>query len=340
MRSTFGQLGPDEVGLAGSIWRVGDDSAGKMILKGSHFIGFDDLRIGEQGEVIYEVGGTLTDKPLLPPALWTSFYIANSGKFEIAEGQAVSLTGGWYEHGLSASVTTFRPNSSLSIGRFDGSLGGAPDYSFSAQVGKIVAYERASISTTTDMKISDVELEFWNPGKFERAGVPGLQTSTLTLAAKDGMMAKNVLIENTKVKFLDWNPEGRYTSTTQVDAQIVVDGKIELKGTTELHMRVNVSQLTSDRIAVMNPAGSATLTGNQLSLKLKLKNLPAPAVPGPYPIPEVITAPSIIAPPAPADPFGGGTSLIDAPAGWTVSAATVAVIPNGQSIRVTVTKAP
>ena len=44
---------------------------------------------------------------------------------------------------------------------------------------------------------------------------------------------KGILIKDTAVKFADWNPAGRYTATTQMDAKLSVIGNLTLDGTTQ-----------------------------------------------------------------------------------------------------------
>jgi hypothetical protein len=339
--SECGQLGPDAGSQGDSTWVVGAKAggvatAGTLLLKGDHLIGFNELRIGNQGEVKYHVGGTLMYvPPASPQKAWRPFAIINANKFEIAEGQAVLLTGGYYEQVKAAAAeptATFRPGSSLAFGRFEGSTG-APAYAFDVRSGKVVAFEKSAeiqpaVRATTDIRIKDATLEFHNPGTFRRVGVSE-QMSELLLTARDGMTAKTVLIENTPVKFLDWDPPGRYTASTQVNARLSVDGILELKGTPELHLRVNIGGLSSDEVLVLNPAGQTKLAGNSTKLKLHLKNLADRT--GEFAIPMLLAGPSLE---VPTTPFGGGTWLVNPPAGWWSGPATI----DGNKIRVVINK--
>jgi hypothetical protein len=270
VRSTFGQVGPDEVFLGGSNWKVGTSgSAGTVQLNGDHFVGFDSLTI-VKGEVKYVTSGTLTDLPLAGSGNpWKAFTIENVDKFEIAEGQAVALTGGRYLQ--TSGTSTFQPGSSLSIAGFAGASN-PPAYSFDMLSGKLIAFESAGITTRTDIRISDAIVDFYCPGVFTRNNGPE-QTSQLGIVARDGTTNKDIQITNTPIKFLDWNPAGRYTSATQVGGKFNIGGHLKLDGTTELVLRVDLTTIPRmDR--AFDATGPATLSGNALKLTLNLKNIP------------------------------------------------------------------
>jgi hypothetical protein len=315
---------------------AGTVTAGTLLHAGNQAVGFDQLIIGTQGEMVHSGVGSLQDvKYDAPPpfAPWTPFVVENHGKVEILSQGTLGLFGGIYRQLATVSVespiTILWTETGLFTMRF-ATATFTPDYSIDVLAGKVVAYETATIGAKTDIRIKDATIEFYNPGVFERGGIAG-QLSTLGFTAKEEMAVKNVLIENTPIKFLDWNPVGRYTNTTQVNAKLNVDGKLELAGTTELHSRVNVLGRSADSVSVINPSGLVKLSGNQLKLKLRLKNLPD--LPGMYGIPGLLSGPAMD---APATPFGGGTTLVDPPAGYSVSAAA----RMGTMILVTVTKAP
>lgn len=313
VKSTFGQLGPDEF-FGVCTWKVGApvggvETAGTLLLNGDHFVGFDHLQIGVQGEAQYLTGGTLTDVPLPPPQAWSPFDILNKGKFEIAEGQAVALTGGSYKQGLPAGdapTTTFRPGTSLTIGGFAGaSL--APTYSFDVEVGKIIAYETAGVSAKTDILLLDCTFDFYSPGVFTKNGGPE-QRSTFTFSAKDGYMSKQTLIKNTQVKFIDWNPVGRYTSATLVGGRLDADGKVKLDGTSELVLRVDVGNNRMD--TVFAATNSVTMNGNALKLTLDVRNSPGGQMM--FAFNDFLWATALT---CPDPPFGGGVTVTAG--GWT-----------------------
>ena len=170
----------------------------------------------------------------------------------------------------------------------------------------MIAYESAGVAAKTDIRIQDATIEFYNMGVFTRAGGPE-QTSALGLVARDGTVNKEILINNTPIKLLDWAdvPAGRYTTQTKEGGKLNAGGNVKLDGTTELVLRVNVGNHRMD--TVFDATGSVTLTGNALKLTLDLRNTAGQMM---FMFPSFIWGTALT---APANPFGGGVS---AP-GWT-----------------------
>jgi hypothetical protein len=342
VRSNITQLGPDDAGENGSLWVVGafaGDSltAGALFLEGGlHKAGFDKLLINKDGLLKSSGSGTgLLDVGYgpAPNAPWTPFVVENHGNVEVAEDGGLALWGGTYlqisDVSLESPVTTLQARSSLSTATFVNATA-TPDYAIDVRAGKLIAFVDVEVRTTTNIRVENAVIDFYSPGVYSRNGFDGM-VSDFRFTAKDGMTAKNVLIEDTPVSFLDWTPDPSYSNMTQMNGRISVDGKIELAGTTELKLRLNVGGLSGDSIVVINPAGSATLTGNNLKLTVRLKNLPV--WPGMFSIQYLISAPALN---APNPPFGGGTTVANPPAGWSYTPAYTV----GNSVTMTFVKYP
>jgi hypothetical protein len=314
VRGTFGQLGPDSSDGSSS-WNVGgvfngNETAGTLQLNGDHYAGFDQLTIRKEGVFLCTTSGWLRDAGLKEGGIGgNTFLIENRNHFEVAEGQELTLAGGWYKQTIdngSSPVSVFAPNSGLSVRNFAGVLDGPPDYSIDILGGAVTAYEIASLGAATDILVQDAEIDFFSPGQFSRNNGPA-QTSTLTIAAKDANTNKLADIKNTLVKFIDWNPAGRYTSATQRDGKLSVDGNLKLEEATSLTLRMDVGGLTADKIEGVNPASTITLDGNGLSLTAKLENVPGQM--GMFPM-TFLSAPTVAhTNGADTNPFGGGIAL-------------------------------
>jgi hypothetical protein len=327
VRSTFGQLGPDLTGggvtaswVIGGQWGSEPDASGTLYLNGSHFVGFDQLTIQRQGYFLCTTGGWLRDVSLENEGgpNGNSYLIENHNHFEVAEDQALTLAGGWYKQTIyldSSPVSVFAPNGGLSVTNFSGIAGAPPAYSIDILGGNLVAYEIASLGAAADILVQDAEIDFFSPGQFVRNNGPA-QTSTLTFTAKDGNTNKLTDIKNTLVKFLDWNPAGRYTSATQLDGKLRVDGNLKLEGATSLSLRMDVGGLTADKIEGANPASTINLDGDALSLTADLRNVPARM--GMFSM-NFLSAPNVTyTNGADTDRFGGGVHLTGDTTGITL----------------------